>query len=456
MNYSHINMTTAALQASTASISLPPISSIDFHTHVAHRSSPEVVQPLPPPPPAAPRVLPPLPYPYAGRPAPPPPPPPPVLHDYLQARPIYPGIPSNYQPMPARIPLPSTTDRNLIVAPTRHKAKEVKRRTKTGCLTCRKRRIKVSCCAASPFICISCLAHMANSPETNLEMHGPRSSLAATQMGKFTRAPLGDGWVAAHTQLTHDLHGLFPSQSPPPIVQLYCSLHCDRQHHHFRHHTNPTSTSASTFASTTPWFRLHISATQSNKRYQLPPPFLVSRLRAHLSIEYFGHGLTIPVASVFAFRVISRAHANNLIFISQCDEGRPECRNCMKSKRVCQGYDPVFQTQGPHSLHPAPSTSTTTNNPPPSSVPSQPPRYTSNPIDSPIPGHNPSILASSPRDHTEYSFSRPPDQLLPHLNQPYHMDGPSHTSLPPYPPSGRCEYRTHGSSFLGSDWSSVQ
>lgn len=143
MNYS--NMTTATLQPSTASISLPPISSIDFHPQLAHRSSPEVMQPLPPPPPAPPRVLPPLPYPYAARPAPPPPPPPHIPHDYIQAaRPLYPGIPPNYQPMPGRMPLPSTTDTNLIVAPTRHKAKEVKRRTKTGCLTCRKRRIKVS------------------------------------------------------------------------------------------------------------------------------------------------------------------------------------------------------------------------------------------------------------------------------------------------------------------------
>ncbi|KIX93059.1 uncharacterized protein Z520_11332 [Fonsecaea multimorphosa CBS 102226] len=71
-------MTTAALQASTAPISLPPISSIDFHTQVAHRPEPEVVQPLPPPPPAPQRVLPPLPYPYAVRPAPAQVPPPPV------------------------------------------------------------------------------------------------------------------------------------------------------------------------------------------------------------------------------------------------------------------------------------------------------------------------------------------------------------------------------------------
>ncbi|OAL37022.1 hypothetical protein AYO20_03791 [Fonsecaea nubica] len=137
-------MTTAALQASTAPISLPPISSIDFHTQVAHRPEPEVVQPLPPPPPAPQRVLPPLPYPYSVRPAPAPVPPPPVPHEYMQSRPIYPGIPSPYQQMPGRMPLPSTTDPNLIVATPRHKAKEVKRRTKTGCLTCRKRRIKSS------------------------------------------------------------------------------------------------------------------------------------------------------------------------------------------------------------------------------------------------------------------------------------------------------------------------
>ncbi|OCT51842.1 hypothetical protein CLCR_09118 [Cladophialophora carrionii] len=135
-------MSTAALQSSTSSISLPPISSIDFHTHMAHRSEPEVVQPLPPPPPAQQRVLPPLPYPYAARPAPPPVPPPPMPHEYMQARPMYPGIPSPYQPMPGRMALPSTTDPSLIVASPRHKAKEVKRRTKTGCLTCRKRRIK--------------------------------------------------------------------------------------------------------------------------------------------------------------------------------------------------------------------------------------------------------------------------------------------------------------------------
>jgi hypothetical protein len=42
---------------------------------------------------------------------------------------------------PARYPLPAADGR--IMSGGRHK-KEIKRRTKTGCLTCRRRRIKVS------------------------------------------------------------------------------------------------------------------------------------------------------------------------------------------------------------------------------------------------------------------------------------------------------------------------
>ena len=112
----------------------------------------------------------------------------------------------------------------------------------------------------------------------------------------------------------------------------------------------------------------------------------------------------------------------------------------MKSKRVCQGYDPVFQAQGPHSLHPAPSSTNNTNPASASSVNSQPRRFAPPPISPPVTSHNSSIISSSPRDHTEYPFPRPPEQLLPHLNQPYHMDNTSQTGIPPYPQSGRCEY----------------
>ncbi|KAJ5206061.1 hypothetical protein N7491_003319 [Penicillium cf. griseofulvum] len=47
----------------------------------------------------------------------------------------------------------------------------------------------------------------------------------------------------------------------------------------------------------------------------------------------------------------------------KCDEAHPVCRNCVKSKRECLGYDPVFRTQAstPSAIQPAP-------NPPPSLI----------------------------------------------------------------------------------------
>jgi hypothetical protein len=145
MNYPNHAMTTAGMQPASASISLPPISSIDFRTQQAHHAPPEVLQPMPPQQP--PRQLPPLPHQqqqqhYYNGGARTIPHQPEYVH---QQRAIYPGmqVGSPYQLVSTRIPLPSTSDPNLIVAPPRHKTKEVKRRTKTGCLTCRKRRIKV-------------------------------------------------------------------------------------------------------------------------------------------------------------------------------------------------------------------------------------------------------------------------------------------------------------------------
>lgn len=113
----------------------------------------------------------------------------------------------------------------------------------------------------------------------------------------------------------------------------------------------------------------------------------------------------------------------------------------MKSKRVCQGYDPVFQSQGPHSIHPAPSNSASNshvnNTPTSASINNQSRRFTASSISPSGSGQNPGVVNSSPRDHSDYPFPRPPEQLLPHLNQPYHMDGPNQSGLPPYPPAGR-------------------
>ncbi|KAL1964704.1 hypothetical protein VTN77DRAFT_6730 [Rasamsonia byssochlamydoides] len=63
----------------------------------------------------------------------------------------------------------------------------------------------------------------------------------------------------------------------------------------------------------------------------------------------------------------------------KCDEGHPVCRNCVKSKRECLGYDPVFRPQpAPSAIQPAPNPPPSlVVNPqePPSSYPAAPPGY---------------------------------------------------------------------------------
>lgn len=51
------------------------------------------------------------------------------------------NVTSEPSQQPVRYPLPPPSD-GRVMSGGRHK-KEIKRRTKTGCLTCRKRRIKV-------------------------------------------------------------------------------------------------------------------------------------------------------------------------------------------------------------------------------------------------------------------------------------------------------------------------
>ena len=55
--------------------------------------------------------------------------------------------------------------------------------------------------------------------------------------------------------------------------------------------------------------------------------------------------------SFFAHRWLIRSSPRE-----QCDEAHPTCRNCVKSKRECLGYDPIFKSQpGPAPIQPAPS-----------------------------------------------------------------------------------------------------
>lgn len=133
---------TTTLSQMSSSISLPPISTINHsgyqHAIHSHPSVQEMPQHATVPPA---RTLPPLPGYYTPVHTMPQP-------EYVQqARSMYPGQP--YQMMPVgRMALPSSmmdTTGMIGYTPSRHapKAKEVKRRTKTGCMTCRKRRIKV-------------------------------------------------------------------------------------------------------------------------------------------------------------------------------------------------------------------------------------------------------------------------------------------------------------------------
>ena len=103
------------------SINLPPIRLNPPNAHAQlpppHDGSPLLGSPLPPPPGAY----------YGGHALPPP-----AAHHITSS-----PIPGNM-----RYPLPPAERDPRVMSGGRHK-KEIKRRTKTGCLTCRKRRIKV-------------------------------------------------------------------------------------------------------------------------------------------------------------------------------------------------------------------------------------------------------------------------------------------------------------------------
>jgi len=74
--------------------------------------------------------------------------PPPPPSTYYSNAPILSHIPAMHSGIPGtpvevmRYPLPMMAPNTAMLGGARHK-KEIKRRTKTGCMTCRKRRIKV-------------------------------------------------------------------------------------------------------------------------------------------------------------------------------------------------------------------------------------------------------------------------------------------------------------------------
>lgn len=147
---------------------------------------------------------------------------------------------------------------------------------------------------------------------------------------------------------------------------------------------------------------------------------------------------------------LTRFLASNL----QCDEAHPVCRNCVKSKRECLGYDPVFRSQpAPSAIQPAP-------NPPPSLVvapqnPSSyppipagyvaasaaPPLVTSLPSESPTPSLGPLEHATSVDflHHTSNSPPAPPTQNPTEGNSQHQATPvpppPVPAAIPPMPPA---------------------
>ncbi|KAI9747876.1 MAG: hypothetical protein M4579_007364 [Chaenotheca gracillima] len=120
---------------SLPNLNLPPLRAIDPRHPPQGQAQGPMGSPLPPP------VAPMGAYYHA--------PPPSMPPHHHQQPPPHPNVTSSPHPQPLRYSLPSD---GRIMSGGRHK-KEIKRRTKTGCLTCRKRRIK--CDEAHP-TCRNC------------------------------------------------------------------------------------------------------------------------------------------------------------------------------------------------------------------------------------------------------------------------------------------------------------
>lgn len=100
----------------------------------------------------------------------------------------------------------------------------------------------------------------------------------------------------------------------------------------------------------------------------------------------------------------------------------------MKSKRQCLGYDPVFQTQGQHSIHPASGSLPTSKPPASSAVAGHPRKQLISHEETARSGViNTLPVTSSP---LEYPFAKQ-SEILPMLNQPYDMNN-ANQGIPPY------------------------
>ena len=116
---------------------------------------------------------------------------------------------------------------------------------------------------------------------------------------------------------------------------------------------------------------------------------LFPALRASLPVGSTPPNLTFAL-------VLPSSTLADLLLLRQCDEGHPTCRNCVKSKRDCLGYDPIFKSSsGPSSIQPSP----TPNQSSISNSPSQP--YQSSVYTTTARSQSQSINNESPRSSVD-------------------------------------------------------
>lgn len=192
-----------------------------------------------------------------------------------------------------------------------------------------------------------------------------------------------------------------------------------------------------------------MSETMANKSgAPLPPPFVPSSNPS-------GRGPGAPNTSTSAKPQLRRRTKTGCLTCRKrrikCGEERPECKNCRKSKRHCEGYNPplVFRTGAPHVLSTQPiqfhssglpGTRQYVHMPPDAFAVSQQPNYRG------IPG-TPGI----PVDAQGHVYTYPPGPPYDHQAHPF----PYHEQYPPHLPAPG-SYDTSSVGYLHSTQPEVQ
>ncbi|MCJ1388670.1 hypothetical protein MMC18_001519 [Xylographa bjoerkii] len=154
-----------------------------------------------------------------------------------------------------------------------------------------------------------------------------------------------------------------PAQaSQPPSVTQHQHQHQHQQQHqlqHLQHHVQPTSGQNSMGSPLAPPMGQYYPNPQQS--LAPPPPHMSGTSDPNQPLRY-----PLPATDNRMMsggrnkKEIKRRTKTGCLTCRKrrikCDEAHPTCRNCIKSKRECLGYDPIFKSQpGPAAIQPAPS-----------------------------------------------------------------------------------------------------